>query len=159
MLLRLINLFSLNIQQLTSHVLAIHTVVTRLDTGFSYFQPPLKVEDAFGQTFPFPSELTYRELDAVLKSRFREKAVSQQVDAGEYEVSNAKNSGQIINVGAFDALPPGMSVVMAVILTSSPVDGDECPNQGCTSRQSVAADGGGRRWYVSLVAVTTWWWR
>lgn len=132
---------SANIQQLNVIAFSIQTALTNVQTGYTYFQAPVKVEDALGFVFPFPSELSFSDLKAVFQSRFQGKPGQQQVEAGEYEVSVARNSKQILGSDSV-GLYPGMSVVMAIIVTRPD---NICPNRGCMSTDSVPACDGGRR--------------
>lgn len=142
----LLTVHSVNIQQITVVVHTIQTALSTIHTRYTYFQAPIKVEDALGYVFPFPSELSFDELQAIFKSRFRDKPGRKQVEAGDYEVSNANNSKQLIQSGT-SAMRPGMSVVMAIIVAACEGE-DKCPNPGCYSSNSVQASDGGRRWSV-----------
>ena len=91
------------------------------DTRFTYFQAPVRVEDAFGRVFPFPSECSPKALDAEIKTRFKEgisKGISKEaVMAGLYKIVDAKTNKQLLPLPGHDILLPGMSISMTFTYT------------------------------------------
>ncbi len=133
-------------QQIYTIVLEIRASLLGIDTRFTYFQAPVRVEDALGRVFPFSSECSVEALDAEIKVRFREGPGKTQVMAGDFEIFNAKNTDHVLTNSGRDALLPGMSVNMAIVLEKEFAERDKCPMPRCASKTFVEAVGGGRTW-------------
>lgn len=58
----LLNNLSASTHQIYSVLLEIRSSVTRIDTAFTWFQEPVKFEDALGCVFPVPSEYSFGDL-------------------------------------------------------------------------------------------------
>lgn len=127
-------------------MLELRTNIPGIDTRFTYFQAPVKVEDVLGRVFPFPSECSVSALNAEIKVRFKEGPGGKEVKAGRYEMFNTRNTDLLLTATADSSLLPGMSVSMAIVLEKRSEDGDECPMPHCTSRTFVDALGGGKTW-------------
>lgn len=127
-------------------MLEIRATIIGIDTRFTYFQAPIKVEDVLGRVFPFASECSIEALDAEIRARFKEGPGKAEVKAGKYEMFNAKNSEQLLTVANNSVLLPGMLVSMAVVLDIKVEDGDKCPRPQCTSKSFVNASEGGKSW-------------
>lgn len=82
-------------QQIYTVVLEIKDSLSLGNTSWTYFQAPLIVEDALGFKFPVPSEYDFELLDTIIKHRFLEGPGSSEVEAGNYELFNTKNSRQV----------------------------------------------------------------
>lgn len=137
---------SVSTQQIYTIVLEIRASVLGMDTRFTYFQAPVRVEDALGRVFPFASECSIEALNAEIKARFKNGPGKKQVSAGDYEIFNAKNTDQILTISGHNILLPGMSINMAIVLENEFAAGDQCPVPNCTSETFVEAVGGGRTW-------------
>lgn len=137
---------SVSVQQIYTIVLELRANIAVIDTRFTYFQDPIKVEDVLGRVFPFASECSVESLHAEIKARFRVGLVKSKVEAGQYEVFSAKNSEHVLTVSETSILIPGMSLVMAVILKGLPDNGSECPILDCMSTDIVKSSAGGHRW-------------
>ena len=137
---------SVSTQQIYTIVLELKTNVLGIDTRFTYFQAPVKVEDALGRVFPFSSECSIEALDAEIKTRFKEGPGKTEVMAGDFELFNAKNAEQVLTISDRNGLLPGMSINMAIVLEKKFAEGDKCPMPHCSSRTFVEAVGGGRTW-------------
>ena len=122
------------------------TNLLSVDTRFTFFQAPVKVEDALGRVFPFPSECSISALNAEIKERFKEGPGKFEVSAGDYEVFNAKNSNQVLTNASGVQLLPGMSVYMAIIVAKQHSKEDECQIPHCNSRTFLETPGGGKNW-------------
>ena len=118
----------------------------RFDTRFTYFQEPVRVEDVLGRVFPFASECSLEALNAEIRVRFKQGPGRPEVLAGEYEISNAKDSNQVLSIANDDSLLPGMSITMAIIMERRLGEEERCPRPGCLSRCFVGASCGGRTW-------------
>ena len=137
---------SVSTQQIYTIVLELKASVLSIDTRFTFFQAPVKVEDALGRTFFFPSECSIEALDAEIRARFKQGPGKTEVLAGNFEIFNAKNANQVITMSGHSVLVPRMSINMAIILAKEFAEGDKCPMPHCTSRTFVEAVGGGRTW-------------
>ncbi|KAK0506962.1 hypothetical protein JMJ35_010662 [Cladonia borealis] len=104
----------------------------------------IRVEDALGRVFAFPSECSIEALDAEIKARFKEGPGKTEVLAGSFEIFNAKDADQIIAISGRSVLVPRMSINMAIVLEKEFAEGDKCPMPHCASRTFVKAIGGGR---------------
>jgi hypothetical protein len=69
-----------------------HTNLPRPDLRYTWFQDPVKLEDALGRVIPVPSEYGYSKLEAIIKDQFKVGPGRQQVMDGDYEIFNTKNS-------------------------------------------------------------------
>ncbi|KAJ3543170.1 hypothetical protein NM208_g3725 [Fusarium decemcellulare] len=136
--------------------LQIMTVVTQLqsqpprpDTSRTWFQDPVRFEDALGRVLPIPSEYGWSKVHAIIVDQFSTGPGSDKVKAKEYLLFNSLDSSQILLEPHTKALTPGMSITMAVIIGrygSTPLD--NCPRIGCVSRQIEASKAGGKFWFV-----------
>jgi hypothetical protein len=66
-----------------------------IDTRYTFFQVPIKVEDALGRIWPVPSEYSISDFHAIISSKFMEQPGQDEVKAGNYELFNQKNSQPI----------------------------------------------------------------
>ena len=137
---------SVSTQQIYTIVLELRTSVLGIDTRFTYFQTPVRVEDALGRVFPFSSECSIEALNAEIKARFKEGPGKTEVMAGDFELFNAKNTDQVLTISGRNPLLPGMSIHMAIILEKEFAEGDKCPMPHCASKTFLEADCGGRIW-------------
>lgn len=133
-------------QQIHSIVLELKSSVWGIDTRFTYFQAPVRVEDALGRVFPFSSECSIEALDAEIRARFKEGPGKTKVLAGDFEIFNAKSTDQAITISGHNILVPGMSINMAIVLKTEFAEGDKCPMPHCVSTTFIEAVGGGRTW-------------
>ena len=80
--------------------------------------------------------------------KFAKSPYYEEVIAGNYELSNSKNSKDVLIGDGSVALLPGMSIVMAIIVAPTLLPTTTCPMPQCGSTDTVAVQWGGRRWYV-----------
>lgn len=121
--------------------------VCGIDTRFTYFQAPIRVEDALGRVFPFPSECSFEALTAEIKARFRGGPGEEEVMEGDFEIFiNARNNTQLLIDPGPNALLPGMSVNMAIVFIDFVAGSDECPSPHCASKTFAEVIGGGKTW-------------
>ena len=126
-------------------MLEIRASTRGIDTRFTYFQSPVKVEDVLGRVFPFPAEFSIAALHAEIVDRFKVGPGKLQVAAGYYEIFNANNTNELLDVTSDSILRPGMSVSMSIILERESKEDDRCPVPYCQSTD-VFDILGGRRW-------------
>ena len=79
--------------------------------------------------------------------KFANSFCYDEVIAGNYELSNGKNSEHVLTGDGSAALLPGMSIVMAIIV-DQPLPLSSCPMPQCGSRNTAVVQGGGKRWYA-----------
>ncbi|KAF2835247.1 hypothetical protein M501DRAFT_942486 [Patellaria atrata CBS 101060] len=135
--------------------LKIITILTDIQTSgpvpnlqYTWFQEPVRFEDAMGRVFPVPSEYTWGKLRAVLVEQFRNGPGYEKVLAGEFELFNSMDSTQDIS-GHEDSetLIPGMRITMAIIIGQYDWRGsNRCPRPGCKSTTFEPHKGGGSSW-------------
>jgi hypothetical protein len=135
---------SVSTQQIYTIVLEIKESLPLGDTRWTYFQAPLIVEDALGFKFPVPSEYDFDLLDKIIKHRFVDGPGSSEVEAGNYELFNTKNSRQVIAANV--RLIPGTSITMAILISRPEIFDEQCPMPRCMSTRTTIAPGGGRLW-------------
>lgn len=137
---------SVSVQQIYTVVLEIRANNSGVDTRFTFFQDPIRVEDVLGRVFPFASECSVESLHTEIKARFRAGPGRTKVAAGQYEIFSAKNSEHVLTLSEKTNLIPGMSLVMAIILKGLFDNGSECPVPNCMSTDIVKSSAGGHRW-------------
>ena len=133
-------------QQIYTIVLELRDGARGIDTRFTYFQPPVRVEDALARVFPFPAECSVEALSCEIKVRFREGACMEEVTAGSFEVFNSEDPDQILTISDRNGLVSGISIKMVVILAIEVPDREECPKPHCASEDFPEMVGGGRSW-------------
>ena len=117
-----------------------------IDTRFTYFQAPVRVEDVLGRVFPFPSECSLEALHQEIKVRFKNGLGKREVLAGDYEIFNARNTDRVLTVTGNDNLYPGMSIHMAVVVGIEADHHGNCPRVQCPSQTFKYGDYGGKIW-------------
>ena len=132
-------------QHIYNIVLEIRSNTAGIDTRFTYFQAPVKVEDVLGRVFPFPSECSVEALDAEVRARFRDGPGKAEVNAGEYELFNARNMNHTVGITEGSVLIPGMSLAMAIVQEQASEQEDVCPVPHCQS-QAICDSVGGKIW-------------
>ena len=135
-------------QQIYTIVLELRASARPLDTRFTYFQEPVRVEDVLGRVFPFPSECSIEALDTEIKARFKHGPGKAEVMAEAYEIANAKDSKQVLTAANDATLLPGMSITMAIVVEKPSNESDQCPS--CPSRIFEKVICGGKIWCVPL---------
>lgn len=132
--------------QIYEIVLRCQRVAPRPDLRRTWFQDPVRLEDALGRIFPIPSEYGYSTVEAIIRDRFKGGPGSQRVLDGNYELFDATNSNHVISESSWTGLLPGMSIKMAVILEQPSSKAERCPKPGCGSRTFLALPEGGNIW-------------
>ncbi|KAH6860841.1 hypothetical protein BKA58DRAFT_448594 [Alternaria rosae] len=89
---QLVNKVFASTQQIFAVVLEIRDSNKVMDTGWTYFQDPFVVEDAFGRKFPVPSEFDYDMLDTIDRRKFQTGVGSQdqEVKAAAHHVAHLR---------------------------------------------------------------------
>ena len=137
---------SVTTQQIYTIVLELRDSTRGIDTRFTYFQPPVRVEDALARVFPFPAECSVEALSCEIMVRFREGACMEEVTAGSFEIFNSEDQDQTLTISDRNGLVSGMSIKMVVILAIEVPDVEECSKPHCASEDFPEMVGGGRSW-------------
>ena len=132
--------FSVMTQQIYTIVLELRDGARGIDTRFTYFQPPVRVEDALCRVFPFPAECSVEALSCELRSRF---SCMEEVKAGSFKMYSCGNPDQIVTISDRTGLVSGMSIKMSVILPIELPDWEECSKPHNVDNFQVC---GGRNW-------------
>jgi hypothetical protein len=117
-----------------------------VDTRWTHFQNPYRLEDALGITHAIPSEIPYDELEHMIRGKFRQGAGSRDVDEGNFELFRTKNKSQTITANTYSYLRPGTEITMAIVYPTLVPDGAMCPIPRCSSPQVAKDPGGGFVW-------------
>lgn len=133
-------------QQIYGILLQLKSSSQAPDTRWTWFQDPFKVEDALGLKFPIPAEYGFDLIEVIIKTRFKNGPGSQDVQLGNYELVQARDSSQAIS--AETRLRPGTHIIMAIIINKHDnlAGEDVCPMPRCGSTDTILALGGGREW-------------
>ena len=137
---------SISTQQIYAVVLEIRTSINNTpDTRWSHFQDPIIVEDALGRKFPFPSEFSFSDLEAMLRHRFREGPGFREVSTGEFEILEGRNRTKVPSETTL--LRPGSSLTMAIIISRSLWRWKNmCQMPNCRSKLLKDTARGGQEW-------------
>ena len=133
---------SASTQQIYTIVLEIRDSGRAVNTGWTYFQDPFVVEDAFGRKFPVPSEFDYDMLDTIVRQKFKDGMGFQDVVNGNYEYCKANMRSAVITETS--RLVPGMAIVMALVIDA--LSSKRCPMPICGSLRADACPSGGFMW-------------
>ena len=123
------------------------------DIAHSWFQPPIRFEDALGQIISLPFEYDYHDLDSLILSWFQprtdgmSKAGLSEVQARAYEPFDSTNSKRLITSANYaDVKTPGMGITMGFVVGIFFLQHGGliyCPRPGCTSKQLKPHRSGG----------------
>jgi len=116
---------SVSTQQM--HALLVQFKTSILDVRWTYFQAPLHVD--------------FRMLQIIIKERYINGPIAQDIQSGDYELSYAYNSRLILSPDK--PLRPGSRIIMGVLLES---EAGRCPIPDCGSLDLKPAQGGGNQW-------------
>ncbi|MCJ1261586.1 hypothetical protein MMC22_001451 [Lobaria immixta] len=133
------------------------------DTQHTWFQQPVKFEDALGRVIPVPSEYNWgvsvlpastisavltssQKINAIILDQFKVGPGHDKVLCGEYELFNTFDTRQILSGSELETLVPGMNVTMAFTIRKFEHQSvKECPRPGCRTREFRVLKTGGRR--------------
>ena len=133
---------SASTQQIYAVVLEIRDSGRAVNTGWTYFQDPFVVEDAFGHKFPVPSEFDYHMLDTIVRRKFQTGFGAEDVAQGNYEYCKANMRSAVIT--ATSQLVPGTAVVMVLLIDAR--SDKPCPMPLCDSVGANSYPSGGFVW-------------
>ena len=149
----LLNNLSASTHQIYSVLLEIRSSMTRIDTALTWYQQPVRFEDALGRVIPVPSEYSFGDLRAIVKNRFDHGPGASCVNRGEYEFFNARNTRQTFSLTATTMLSPGMFITMAVLCENSTTSAESfCPIPECCSTETMLLPDGRTKWSVNSVS-------
>ncbi|KAL9114878.1 MAG: hypothetical protein Q9227_001121 [Pyrenula ochraceoflavens] len=115
-----------------------------LDLSHTWLQKPVRLEDPFGRYLTIPSEYSFDMMQAVIKARFKVGPGARRIQLKHFEISNDRNSGQVLTGEHFTGLIPGMQLRMAVLLFELSKQTDQCPIPSCGSQILSDFPGGGK---------------
>lgn len=123
------------------------------DAWFRFFQEPARIEDALGRVFPFPSEYSYKDLEAIIHVRFKDSPGHDLVEGGRWELYDRRRNTRVIPSESSTELLPGMDLKMAIMLSAWQYLGTVttnaealCPLPRCRSSKIESVFDGGRKW-------------
>ena len=112
-----------------------------VDARFTWFQSPVRIEDALGRAFPWPAECSVEALCLELRVRLENSPGAEAVDDGEYELFYAHDIQHEIAASHSPRLLPGKTVNMSIVETININMTGECPMARCKSRLFTNSDG------------------
>ena len=86
------------------------------DLRHTWFQAPVKFEDALGRILPIPSEYNYAKVSAIIREQFKTGPGRQKVFEHEYELFNVQSSENQITGQAWTGFLPRAKIEMAVTI-------------------------------------------
>ncbi|GJN70802.1 hypothetical protein VFPFJ_08686 [Purpureocillium lilacinum] len=123
-----------------------HGRLPQPNASHTWFQDPIRFEDALGRVFPIPSEYSWSKVHAIIQDQFATGPGSQKVKSREYLLYNSLDMRRPLPQ-QHAHLPPGMAMTMTFILgTYGPRAPETCPRIECMSLQSVDDGLGTRFW-------------
>ena len=111
-----------------------HDTLPPVDFKHTWFQEPIRFEDALGRLLPVPAEYSWSKLEAIILDQFRTGPGHDKVFAGEYELFDSNDPTLVLTSDT--PLRPALSVTMSIVVgryDHSPHE--SCPKPGCRSRQ------------------------
>ncbi|CZR59947.1 uncharacterized protein PAC_09842 [Phialocephala subalpina] len=138
------NIWKSNLQ-IIAVVTQLQSQPPRPNASRTWFQDPVRFEDALGRVLPIPSEYGWSKVHAIIADQFSAGPGSNKVKAGEYLLFNSLDSSKILLQPHTESLIPGMSITMALIIGRyGSITLDGCPRIGCVSRNIEASEAGGK---------------
>lgn len=134
-------------QKIFEAILQLQTSISTIDTRWTHFQAPAKVEDALGRVFPVPSEYSMCDLLALIRERFRKGPGHVEVRGGSFKLLDRKSNLEI-NRSSMPQLLPGLDIIMSILIEVANNRSEVCPITQCSSDNTIPATWGGRTWYV-----------
>lgn len=140
-----------------------HGRLPQPNASHTWFQDPIRFEDALGRAFPIPSEYSWsvglppvsiehrvkdsdQKVHAIIHDQFATGPGSQKVKSREYLLYNSLDMRRPLQQG-HGHLPPGIRMTMTFILgTYRPPAFRGCPRSQCLSPLSIDDGFGGRFW-------------
>lgn len=116
------------------------------DIRHTWLQDPVRLEDPFGRYITIPSEYSFGMMEAVVLERCKADPGARRIQLRQYQISNSRNSNQLITEDRFMGLFPGMCLRMAVLSYGADVHTNKCPILTCGSQLLLDYSGGGKTW-------------
>ena len=115
----------------------------------------MHVHPCLAQSLYLPN-LSLQKVEAIIIAQFENGPMHKKICAGEYELFNTFDSSQIVSRIDSEALTPGLSVTMAIIIGMyDSMNTKRCPRPGCKSTDFISKESGGKMWYASLTISTS----
>ena len=112
----------------------------------TWFQEPIRFEDACGRIIPIPSEYQYHQVLAVIDAQFATGPTRWIVSSGRYELYNMTNGCNLLTRCDWSDFLPGAYIKMAVFAGVFDMGG--CSSQTCAARFFQSNSCGNRKWLV-----------
>lgn len=114
------------------------------DLRYTWLQEPVRLEDPLGRYIPIPSEYSFGMMEVVIVERCKAGPGARKIAKGQYQISNARNSNQIISKSRFTGLIPGLQLRMAVFMYEVDTQTGRCPVLMCGSSNVIRQRGRGQ---------------
>lgn len=150
------------------------TASTLIDLQHTWFQEPIRFEDAFGRVIPIPSEYEWsvstadhgtpnqaliclQKIEFIIRDQFSSSPGYEKVFASEYELFNTADNSQIMSESDFPARRPGLAITMAMIIgRHEQVPLSSCPRPGCVSTKFEPRGAGDKIWSIKYSVHLYW---
>ena len=116
------------------------------DLGHTWLQAPVRLEDHLGRYIPIPSEYSFEMMEVAVLEKCKADPGARRLRLGQYEISNARDSNQVITKDRFTCFIPGSFLRMAILLYGIDVQADRCPVSICGSQMISDYGCGGKTW-------------
>lgn len=116
------------------------------DSRHTWLQDPIRLEDLFGRYITIPSDFSFEMMEAVILAKCKAGPSARKIRSRQYEISNSRNSNQLITKERFTGFIPGMYLRMAILIYGENIQTDRCPILTCGSRMLSDDCGGGKTW-------------
>ena|ERR1700733_13589562 len=114
------------------------------DTRHTWFQEPMRLEDAYGRIWPIPVEYDYSMVEGALHGKFLSGRGSRLVKENQWQLFDSSNPRSVFSRENWEPTP-GMKITMAMVLQSI-YHKMCCPRLNCHSEAYTDALGGGKNW-------------
>ncbi|KAE8445955.1 hypothetical protein EG329_012734 [Mollisiaceae sp. DMI_Dod_QoI] len=123
-------------------LLAVRSRLSELDTRYTWFQKPMRFEDAYGRIWPIPVEYNYWMMEGAVRGKFQSGRGRTLVERDQWQLFDSTNTRNIFSPDNWEPIP-GMNITMAMIIPQTD-DNTFCPKLNCPSNSYTDAIGGGK---------------
>lgn len=135
---------SAKVAEMYNILIVVRSRLPEPDTRHTWFQEPVKLEDAYGRIWPIPVEYDYSMMEGALRGKFQNGRGKSLVERNRWQLFDSTNTQHIISPVNWEPIP-GMKITMAMIIPQN----DNivvCPRLNCISTSFHMAMGGGQVW-------------